>query len=150
MDEYERAANEYGQLIKSISQDDFVKILDHETTDPDCRSVQSITNHVIKAGYGYANLIRRQFNDPLVKRKEDYEITDSAKASKELSDMLTYTIETLNNKWDLTFDDVTRNIIKTVWGQSYDFEQLLEHAIVHILRHRRQIQKLLKYPGPIG
>ena len=26
-------------------------------------------------------------------------------------------------------------------GQSYDAEQLLEHAIVHILRHRRQIEK---------
>ncbi len=28
------------------------------------------------------------------------------------------------------------------WGQRYDIEQLFEHAIVHILRHRRQIEKL--------
>jgi len=27
------------------------------------------------------------------------------------------------------------------WGQKYDPEQLLEHAIVHILRHRRQIER---------
>lgn len=27
------------------------------------------------------------------------------------------------------------------WGPTYDLEQLIEHAIVHILRHRRQIDK---------
>ncbi|AUP81600.1 hypothetical protein C1H87_11295 [Flavivirga eckloniae] len=27
------------------------------------------------------------------------------------------------------------------WGQVYDIEQLFEHAIVHILRHRRQIER---------
>ncbi|MCR9290718.1 MAG: DinB family protein, partial [Bacteroidetes bacterium] len=29
------------------------------------------------------------------------------------------------------------------WGQLYDVEQLFEHAIVHILRHRRQIERFL-------
>jgi chromosomal replication initiation ATPase DnaA len=32
--------------------------------------------------------------------------------------------------------------IKTGWGQLYDIEQLAEHAIVHILRHRRQIERI--------
>ena len=32
--------------------------------------------------------------------------------------------------------------IKTSWGQLYDIEQLTEHAIVHILRHQRQIEKI--------
>jgi hypothetical protein len=29
------------------------------------------------------------------------------------------------------------------WGQSYDIKQLMEHAIVHTLRHRRQIERFL-------
>ena len=29
------------------------------------------------------------------------------------------------------------------WGPTYDFEQLFEHAIVHVLRHRRQIDRFL-------
>lgn len=33
--------------------------------------------------------------------------------------------------------------INTKWGQQYDVEQMLEHAIVHILRHRRQIKNAL-------
>ena len=31
--------------------------------------------------------------------------------------------------------------IHSPWGVVYDVEQLMEHAIVHILRHRRQIEK---------
>lgn len=31
--------------------------------------------------------------------------------------------------------------IKASWGQLYDYEQLMEHAIVHVSRHRRQIQR---------
>jgi hypothetical protein len=31
--------------------------------------------------------------------------------------------------------------ILTRWGQVFDYDQLLEHAIVHILRHRRQIER---------
>ncbi|AIJ37733.1 hypothetical protein [Flavobacterium psychrophilum] len=33
------------------------------------------------------------------------------------------------------------------WGEQYDIEQLLEHAIVHILRHRRQIENFIKMQG---
>ena len=29
------------------------------------------------------------------------------------------------------------------WGQLYDIEQLMEHAIVHILRHRRQVERFM-------
>jgi len=31
--------------------------------------------------------------------------------------------------------------MKTSWKQFYDIEQMMEHAIVHILRHRRQIER---------
>ncbi|MDB5153002.1 MAG: DinB family protein [Mucilaginibacter sp.] len=37
------------------------------------------------------------------------------------------------------FDDSLK--IKSGWGQVYDIEQMTEHAIVHILRHRRQIER---------
>lgn len=29
------------------------------------------------------------------------------------------------------------------WGQIYDAEQMAEHAVVHVLKHIRQIEKLL-------
>ena len=38
--------------------------------------------------------------------------------------------------------DVIKKII-TSWGQRYDIDQLLEHAIVHVLKHRRQIERFI-------
>jgi uncharacterized damage-inducible protein DinB len=144
MDEYERAAAEYKNLIASLSQEDFTKIIDAHTQDPDCVSAQTISNHVVRAGYGYANYIRRQFNDALVERKEDYQLTDTKKAVKEMDNMLHYTVETLDKKWGMSEEQIMSNIIATRWGQKYDIDQLLEHAIVHILRHRRQIERLMQ------
>jgi uncharacterized damage-inducible protein DinB len=142
LDEYERALNEYQHLLKSISNTDFIKVIDPITEDPDCRSVETITNHVVRAGYGYANYIRKQFNEPFIERRETYDVADSAKANLELDQMFAYTLYTMKNKYTLSFNEVISNIIETRWGQNYDFDQLLEHAIVHILRHRRQIEKL--------
>src|SRR5690606_39753758 len=38
------------------------------------------------------------------------------------------------------FDDSLK--MKTSWGQRYDIEQLMEHAIVHVLRHKRQLERI--------
>lgn len=143
MDEYERAADQLKNVVKAICQNDFINIVDQETKDPDCRSIQTVMNHVVRSGYGYSNYIRKQFGDKWTERKEDYELNTPEAACNKLDNMLTYTVETLKNKWDLNFDEAVTNIIKTEWGQEYDFEQLLEHAIVHILRHRRQIERFL-------
>jgi len=141
MDEYDRAADELKDVVKAISQEDFVNIVDPDTEDPECRSILTIMKHVVGAGYGYSNYIRKQFNGPKPERKANYDWDTPEAACAELDNMLTYTVETLKNKWDLSFDDIVKNIIKTPWGQDYDFEQLIEHAIVHVLRHRRQIER---------
>jgi hypothetical protein len=41
-------------------------------------------------------------------------------------------------------EEIVRVRMDTHWGQTYDLEQLLEHAIVHILRHRRQIERFVQ------
>ena len=38
---------------------------------------------------------------------------------------------------------MSKIVIHSGWSVTYDLEQLLEHAIVHVLRHRRQIEKFL-------
>ena len=63
MDEYERAAGELKNVIKTVKRETFIKIVDPDTSDADCRSIQTIMNHVVRAGYGYANYIRKQFGD---------------------------------------------------------------------------------------
>ncbi len=141
MDEYERAAFELREIVQNVSEEDFTRIADAETEDQDCRSIQTVVSHVVRAGYGYANYIREQFSISA----EPFEPKQIAhrEVGDEINKMLDYTIETLNGKWEISDDEICRIKINSRWGESYNLEQMLEHAIVHILRHRRQIEKFL-------
>jgi len=139
MDEYERAAADLKNLIGNISEKDFVKIVDSETKDDDCRSVQTIISHVIDSAFGYANYIRDWFAIP--KYSPERRLISQNDFPMELDKMLAYTVETLQDKWELTDDEIMKVKMIVRWGPQYDLEQLLEHAVVHILRHRRQIEK---------
>ena len=141
MDEYERAASELKRLIEQIPEDDFVRVVDAQTNSDDCRSAQTIMSHVVRAGYGYADYIREQFSmastrpqPKLLSRQESLEQLDAA---------LRYTAQTLEGRWEMSDEEISRTVIKSRWGVVYDVEGLLEHAIVHILRHRRQIEKFI-------
>ena len=60
--------------------------------------------------------------------------------------MVAYTMETLDGRWEMSDEAVQAIAIQSNWGTKYDLEQILEHAIVHVLRHRRQIERLMSPP----
>jgi uncharacterized damage-inducible protein DinB len=139
MDEYERAAEDLKNLVGKIYESDFEKTVDSNTKDEDCRSIQTIISHVINSGYGYANYIRDWFAIP--KSSPERRLILQKDFSTELHKMIIYTTETLQDKWELPDDEIMKVKINSRYGPQYDLEQMLEHAIVHILRHRRQIEK---------
>lgn len=139
MDEYERAANEFKNLVGKISESDFVRIFDADTKDDDCRSVQTIVSHVTNSGYGYANYIRDWYSIP--KNSPERRLLSQTEFPAEFDKLLLYTSETLQDKCEYSDDEIQKVKLIVRWGSQYDLEQLLEHAIVHILRHRRQIEK---------
>ena len=141
MDEYERAAVEFINLICYISETDFVKIIDTETKDDDCRSVQTIVSHVTNSGYGYANYIRDWYSIP--KNSPERKLLSKEEFFLRFDNMISYTSETIEGKWEYSDDEIQKVKMIVRWGPQYDLEQLLEHAIVHILRHRRQIEKFI-------
>ena len=151
MDEYERAASELRRLVGRMAEEDVVRVVDPTTGDEACRSVQTIMSHVVNAGYGYADLLRKLFSIPstrppkaLLSHRESLEQLDAA---------LAYTAETLEGRWRMTDEEISGAVINSGWGVRYDVEQLLEHAIVHVLRHRRQIEKFMwrgLIPAPPG
>ena len=61
----------------------------------------------------------------------------------ELDKMFLYNVQTFEDKWLMSDEQMMKTIIKTSWT-TYDLEAIIEHSIVHILRHRLQIQKLIK------
>lgn len=141
MDEYERVAYELENIVLDIEESNYKQIADSETTDERCRSMQTIMSHVVTAGYGYANYICEQFSMN-TESYEDKQISHQ-EIGDEIDKMLAFTIKTLDGKWEMPYKEINALTIKSHWGVNYDLEQMLEHAIVHISRHRRQIEKFL-------
>ena len=144
LDEYKKAINELIEVIKPIDKDALSTIVDHKTEDPDCRSIQTVLTHVVRSGFGYTIYIENSIglNKP---RLEGEILTDAGKYIDALNLMYAYCEDFLKKNPGIAIEqmDNTKKIT-TNWGQQYDIEQLLEHAIVHILRHRRQIEKFKK------
>lgn len=140
MDEYERVALELKNLLSTISQEEFTKIIDLLTKDEDCRSIQSIMKHVVSAGYRYADQISVFLKIPI--ENHSFHIYNLKHAIDELENVLLYTSKQVENYSTMTREEILSTRRETRWGY-YDIEMMFEHAIVHILRHRRQIEKLL-------
>lgn len=138
-DEYEKALNELKTLLLQIPDDQFKKVYNKEV-DTDFQSVRNLVLHIIRSGYVYANHIRKRFGNsytvPVI------EVTKTENGIFKLDEMFAYTVETFEDKWLLTDDELLNTIIKTSWT-TYDLEAIIEHAIVHVLRHRLQIEKMI-------
>src|SRR5262249_55988001 len=63
LDEYERAIGDLQKVISGITGSDLIKIVDEQTTDENCRSVQTVLTHVVHSGYGYATYIHNRNGD---------------------------------------------------------------------------------------
>lgn len=145
LDEYKKVSEEFINVILEISPKDFVTIVDLKTTDEDCRSVQTITRHVIRSGYGYANYVLNASNIFIdTPDANKMSIDSSEDAANEIRKMLKFNVY---NLYELNREKVEDNMHSirfiTRWKEEYNFEQILEHAIVHVLRHRRQVDKFI-------
>jgi uncharacterized damage-inducible protein DinB len=143
MDEYKKAVDELIEVIKPINQQQLLQTIEPKSVNPDCISIQAILTHVSASMFSYAvyieNSIGLETTRPervLFGQVSPY-ISSIREAFKYNEDLF---IRNPNIKLE-EFDQPKK--INTRWGQQYDVEQMLEHAIVHILRHRRQIKNAL-------
>lgn len=143
LDEYERAVQDLKNVLKTVTPSELIKIVDDKTADEDCRSIQTILTHVVRSGYGYTTYIRRTQGESLnfPERQLLFSISDYNDA---LDKMFAYNVQLFADYPDVALEvfDSDKKILVN-WGQLYDIEQLMEHAIVHILRHRRQIERFI-------
>ncbi|MEO7313002.1 MAG: DinB family protein [Chitinophagaceae bacterium] len=142
LDEYERSLRHLKAAIETIPADALSKIIDAATNDDNCRSVQTILSHVVNSGYGYATSIHNSGGNHLARPAKVFHETIEPYL-QDIDSMFAFTENVFQNICDNDLEQLDdRFKIKTGWGQLYDIEQLMEHAIVHILRHRRQIEKI--------
>jgi uncharacterized damage-inducible protein DinB len=141
LDEYKKAVKELQNSIEGISSEELISIVDPSTSNENCKSIQTILAHVVNSGFSYAIYIQSSKNVNSI-RPDKILRSSIDEFKKDLDEVLDFSYQTFTNIQDDELeepDDAKK--IKTFWGKVYDIEQLMEHAIVHILRHRRQIEK---------
>lgn len=154
LDEYARAADHVSDLVLPLSDAEFHFSVDADGPDPDTRSIATILYHLVRSGYGYAKYCRQltaggssasgSAGDSDAGAPPSEPPADPQDAILQLRRMIDESARALPLDGSIDEASVIKNSIVAGWGQTYDLEQILEHAIVHLLRHRRQIEKYLR------
>ncbi len=139
LDEYKRAMAELRFVLENIDAEDYKRIVEGESEH--CHSIEVIMNHVVRAGYGYSNYIREALSLEVLPIA-DKQIPQN-EIGAEIEGMMTYCYETFESDPPITDEQVENVYFVTRWDIKYNIDQLMEHAIVHVLRHRRQIEKFM-------
>lgn len=141
LDEYEKSLDELITVIHGISPSQLIAVVDPETNDEDCKSIQGILTHVVHSGYAYVVKVRELLGEEML-YKDKVRLWQSEDYVVALRDMFRFNEKFFEDYPNIAMHetDSGKKIIFSQ-GQQYDVEQLFEHAIVHILRHRRQIEK---------
>ncbi len=145
LDIYEQAISDLKQVIEDIPDNLLTTITDPITTDENCRSIQAILSHVVHAAYGYATSILNLKEVNKARPDKTYHLT-TKEYLEDLTNIFIYTENAFKSIKDSELEQLDNALkIRAGWGQLYDIEQMTEHAIVHILRHKRQIKKIKHY-----
>lgn len=144
LDEYEKAMRDLIDVIRPLSPETLQKTRDPHTQHADCRSIQTVLTHVVRAGLCYEIEIRRSRGEALPYAER--ELLDNAEQYRKALLGVIQSAEKLFADYpDMPLEEYDNDRkIKVAWGQLYDVEQMMEHAIVHVLRHRRQIERWLR------
>ena len=141
MDEYERAVREMRRVLESMSDEEYEALADPVTQVDECRTAQKMMRHAVSSGYSYANSLRTLFeqqrSSPTVELLSRRDVMDA------LDTMVRYTDETVQSRYTMSEQDMDKLTVMTNWGVAYSVDQLLEHAVMHIHRHRRQLEKFI-------
>jgi uncharacterized damage-inducible protein DinB len=136
-DEYEKAIEELKTVLKGISNKQFTTVSKEAVPG---FSAKHIVGHILTCGFKYSNYIRKKLGKKVTRSK--IALSNIDEAILQLDKMFQHTLDTFEDQWSITYNQMLNTIIKTPWA-TYDMESMIEHAIVHVLRHRRQIEKLV-------
>ena len=144
--EYKKAVDELIVVIKPLRRNEIIAIKDDETPDQNCRSIQTVLAHVAYAGYGYTTFIENHLGANKHRRARQY-FESAEDYINDLNGMFDYCENFFIQHPTLELEEKNHEKkVMTNWGQEYDIEQLMEHAIVHVLKHRGQIERFIKTP----
>jgi uncharacterized damage-inducible protein DinB len=140
LDEQARAAADFCAVVETLPLERFLRRC--ETGDPELFSLQAVCAHVVAAAYGHASAIRTARRMAGRERPSRDELWAEAPGGvrPRLAREVRFLEETVAG---LTGEEAELEALRfqVRWGPTYDPEMMLEHTIVHLLRHRRQIER---------
>ena len=112
-----------------------------ETDDPSYQSAAHLGGHVFRAARGYLTWIGECVKRPVTGLDAD---TDSVSIARKGRLFVDAVLEAWRRELALLEDsELAPGTYKSRWGQDYNIEQMLEHAVVHPMRHRIQLERLM-------
>ncbi len=113
-----------------------------ETDDTDYQSLETLLRHILRAARGYMTWICEKLELP------DPEISATPAAEKIEIELDTY-LEHLIEKWKSPLKNVPEekfmDIVYTArWKVDYCIDAMLEHAVMHPIRHEFQLKNLIE------
>lgn len=140
MDLYEQEAELLFEMMHNKVQDaDWAIIKDAETEDEDCRSIQTICQHMVGAAQYYIELVKKGENPDYTIERNPVILTEKKDFEPQFRAVLEIQAQYFKNRWDMSDNDIEAIKIKAGWGSILDPEGVLEHAVMHVMRHHRQI-----------
>ncbi len=112
------------------------------TSDPNYASPDHLGGHVLRAARNYLTWIGDAVERPVTDVDLDADtVSVAGKGRPFLDEVLAAWRRHLASLEDADLEGVTR---KSRWGVDHNVEQMLEHAVVHPMRHRLQLERLLR------
>lgn len=113
-----------------------------ETADPSYASLQSLLRHVLRAARGYMVWMCEMLElpDPAIEPTPDEAQVEAAAADY---------LEHLAARWALPLAGVDEarfedREYRARWGTNFTIDAMMEHAVMHPIRHEYQLSMLLK------
>ncbi len=145
LDIYEQTISDFKKVTEDIPDNALPIITDPQTINENCKSIQAILSHVVTSGYYYAtyiNNLQGRTTEPPGKTFH----SNIKEYEEDLTNMFKYTETVFKEIKDDELSQSDDSLkINAHWGKLYDIEQMMEHAIVHIMRHKRQLEKIKQY-----
>ena len=141
MDEYARAAEHFCQVAEGFDLARFDAV--RPSDNPNTVSPRAVCLHVIGAAHRYAHYIRKARGLDFVERYEadPAQLHGPADVRRLLTEGILLTEKTVEPLRSATDQEIQALSFTVRWGPRYDPEMILEHAVCHLLRHRRQLER---------
>ncbi len=115
-----------------------------QTTDPSYASPDDLGGHVLRAARNYLTWIGQCVKRPVTDvDADDDRVSVARKGRAFMEEVLAAWRRHLAVLDDAELAPAT---FKSRWGEDYSVEQMLEHAVVHPMRHRIQLERLMGEP----